>query len=388
LLVFAFTSTSSSLNTPFYLANTSSGKPVYVFPPFLTVGRANSDLLLNDVTISRNHAKIEINPFSLTLTDLSKFGSTKVNHQSIAIDTTSKTRAIELFPGDEIIFGGLKYPFIVKSDIKTFLSVYETERSQGILKSFEKKTLHTIMDSYEDSVEFVICDDFEAALHKPDALLALVAGKRFLAMEYCKAFEAIKSGADTLIEMEPFEIFKQANDRKGMLQSTEIMLEGAASCYEKVVTLLGATVVKSPSPSAQTLVVAEEEDFNRHLCSHRILSIKEFIENIKNMVDLPWGREVIVEEIQPEIHPNEKEILAWISPLRLNEENQTSLKPKILPMKEPEDFLKEQNTSKKQKLSLEDPNTDFNDSVSFTQWRSNTSKTSSAWNSDKNGDFF
>ncbi len=74
--------------------------------PLLTVGSHRSnDIVVDDTTVSRNHARIERRLGRFTLTDLDSTNGTTVNGKRIHAATLLK-------PGDEIRFGAMRFAFL------------------------------------------------------------------------------------------------------------------------------------------------------------------------------------------------------------------------------------------------------------------------------------
>lgn len=72
--------------------------------PVVSIGRdPGSDIFLNDITVSRRHARIEVEAKSVTLSDVGSLNGTYVNGQRI--------ESVVLAPGDEVQIGKFKLVF-------------------------------------------------------------------------------------------------------------------------------------------------------------------------------------------------------------------------------------------------------------------------------------
>jgi pSer/pThr/pTyr-binding forkhead associated (FHA) protein len=75
-----------------------SGEQFSVDRDVMTIGRApQSDVFLDDITVSRDHARLERTPNGVSLTDLGSLNGTYVNRQRI--------ESVRLADGDELQIG-------------------------------------------------------------------------------------------------------------------------------------------------------------------------------------------------------------------------------------------------------------------------------------------
>jgi len=81
-----------------------AGMAYVLAPGITTVGRdTQSDIFLDDVTVSRYHARVTVEDDTLTVEDVGSTNGTYVNSE--------RTDGVRLKPGDEVIIG--KYHLIV-----------------------------------------------------------------------------------------------------------------------------------------------------------------------------------------------------------------------------------------------------------------------------------
>ena len=82
-----------------------SGEAFPINRELMTIGRApNSDVFLDDITVSREHARLERTPNGLVLTDQGSLNGTYVNRERI--------ESTQLSDGDELQIGKYRLAFI------------------------------------------------------------------------------------------------------------------------------------------------------------------------------------------------------------------------------------------------------------------------------------
>jgi pSer/pThr/pTyr-binding forkhead associated (FHA) protein len=85
-----------------------AGEQFAVRSDVTTIGRApQSDVFLDDITVSRAHARLERTPNGPQLTDLGSLNGTYVNRERI--------ETVRLFDGDELQVGKYRLTYIEKS---------------------------------------------------------------------------------------------------------------------------------------------------------------------------------------------------------------------------------------------------------------------------------
>ena len=74
-----------------------------------TIGKVEGDgnLCIKDTTVSRVHAKIEKNNGHVYMSDLHSTNGTRKNGVRL-----SENESVELFPGDEVTFGGACFTYV------------------------------------------------------------------------------------------------------------------------------------------------------------------------------------------------------------------------------------------------------------------------------------
>ena len=83
-----------------------SGEVFHLTAPKVTIGRdASSDIFLDDVTVSRNHAVLLVNDDGVVLQDLASLNGTYVNRRRIDADE-------RLADGDELQIGKFRLAYI------------------------------------------------------------------------------------------------------------------------------------------------------------------------------------------------------------------------------------------------------------------------------------
>jgi hypothetical protein len=257
----------------------STGDTYWLLPTSVCkVGRQGCQILIQDTTVSRHHADIEVKDGSVILKDVSKFVQTSVNGNLL----TSSNRSVTLQHNDVLTFGACPDKFEVKYD--PFNVCVESPEIANKLKSRNCGILFA-SELVPGTKALIISGKVPSDLQM--AVRAMLLGVPLVQELIVSDFENHPSGSSNLpaLESHAFPIPKPNVKRHSLFKSKTFVVTHKTPAVINIIKGCGGVVVTNVSePLSDAFVVSQDLtqpcDFDHTLTDARVVDKEQILESV------------------------------------------------------------------------------------------------------------